>query len=151
MNALPPLESARPPVARNEAKAPAVRPVATAGPSSPAMPNPALRLDPGLGLVVLQFRDDRGEIVATLPTERELAAYRDAGKRAASPAVPAAEPAAAMPSTPAAQAISTDESSVKPRSTSDPCAIALSSSLNASYTTSRSRPCRPTVNTPPPA
>jgi hypothetical protein len=49
------------------------------------MPNPALRLDPGLGLVVLQFRDDQGEVVATLPTERELAAYRDAGKRAASP------------------------------------------------------------------
>ncbi|GGC29572.1 hypothetical protein GCM10011504_04750 [Siccirubricoccus deserti] len=69
--------------------------VATAAPSSSAMPNPALRLDPGLGLVVLQFRDDRGEVVATLPTERELAAYRDAGKRAAS--APGLRPQAGVP------------------------------------------------------
>lgn len=96
MNALPPLASPRSPVASPEApKAPAVDPVATAAPSSPAMPNPALRLDPGLGLVVLQFRDDQGEVVATLPTERELAAYRDAGKRAASS--PVLPPQAGMP------------------------------------------------------
>jgi len=43
--------------------------------AAPAMPNPSLRLDPALGLVVLEFRDKSGR-TATLPTERELAAYR---------------------------------------------------------------------------
>jgi hypothetical protein len=41
----------------------------------PAIPNPSLRLDPALGLVVLEFRDQAGR-TSTLPTERELAAYR---------------------------------------------------------------------------
>jgi hypothetical protein len=76
----------------------AVRPAASSVPSAPATPNPALRLDPGLGLVVLQFRDTQGEVVATLPTERELAAYRYAGKQAAStPSAPADAPAARPP------------------------------------------------------
>jgi len=44
------------------------------------MPNPSLRLDPALGLVVMEFRDHAGR-TATLPTERELAAYRTAGGR----------------------------------------------------------------------
>jgi hypothetical protein len=44
------------------------------------MPNPSLRLDPALGLVVLEFRDAHGRR-ETLPTERELAAYRSAGGR----------------------------------------------------------------------
>jgi hypothetical protein len=69
----------------------AVRLEATAVANAPAMPNPALRLDPVLGLVVLQFRDAQGEVVSTLPTERELAAYRNAGKRAASAATAPAE------------------------------------------------------------
>lgn len=43
-----------------------------------AAPNPALRLDPELGLVVLEFRDRQGEVAASLPTPRELDAYRRA-------------------------------------------------------------------------
>lgn len=41
-------------------------------------PNPALRMDAELGLVVLEFRNSRGEAVATIPTSRELDAYRRA-------------------------------------------------------------------------
>jgi hypothetical protein len=39
-------------------------------------PSPRMRLDPALGLVVLEFRDARGEITQTLPSARQLAAYR---------------------------------------------------------------------------
>jgi hypothetical protein len=48
--------------------------------ASLGLPNPSLRLDPALGLVVLEFRDQAGR-TATLPTERELAAYRTARGR----------------------------------------------------------------------
>lgn len=59
-------------------------PPAAAPPPAPATPNPSLRLDPALGLVVLEFRDHAGR-TATLPTERELAAYRQAGGSPAQP------------------------------------------------------------------
>jgi|GEM_PF-2457448 len=45
---------------------------------APALPNPRLRLEPALGLVVLEFRDNAGEIASTIPTQRELDAYRSA-------------------------------------------------------------------------
>jgi hypothetical protein len=48
-------------------------------------PNPALRLDPELGLVVLEFRNLRGEEAATIPTSRELEAYRRAARTGAPP------------------------------------------------------------------
>lgn len=41
-------------------------------------PNPSLRMDPELGLVVLEFRNLQGEAAATIPTRRELDAYRRA-------------------------------------------------------------------------
>ena len=50
--------------------------------TSPGLPNPRLRLDPRLGLVVLEFRDGQGRVERTLPTERELAAYRSAATAA---------------------------------------------------------------------
>ena len=52
---------------------PARPPVAQ--PAQP-LPNPSLRLDPALGLVVIEFRDDRGAVAQTYPSERQLAAYR---------------------------------------------------------------------------
>jgi hypothetical protein len=58
--------------------------VATKVAAAPALPNPALRLDPGLGLVVLEFRDNRGEVAETIPTPRELEAYRTAARTTAS-------------------------------------------------------------------
>ncbi|MBV1797683.1 hypothetical protein [Siccirubricoccus sp. G192] len=53
--------------------------------SAPALPNPALRLDPGLGIVVLEFRSAHGPAAETIPTRRELDAYRSAARTAAPP------------------------------------------------------------------
>lgn len=39
-------------------------------------PNPALRLDPASGVVVIEFRDGQGEIRESLPTEAQLRRYR---------------------------------------------------------------------------
>jgi hypothetical protein len=41
-----------------------------------APPNPTLRLDFELEIVVLEFRDDNGRVRNTIPTEQQLAAYR---------------------------------------------------------------------------
>lgn len=56
-------------------------------------PNPSLRVDPSLNIVVLEFRDAAGEVRRSIPTERELATYRAAlrrGDQAAESAAPAA-------------------------------------------------------------
>lgn len=49
-------------------------------PSPPAaaspMPNPQLRLDPALGLVVIEFRDASGTVTTSIPSQRQLDAYR---------------------------------------------------------------------------
>lgn len=49
--------------------------------SAPSRPpevyaNPSLRLDAGLGMVVIEFRDGSGNIASSIPTERQLEAYR---------------------------------------------------------------------------
>ncbi len=59
----------RPPAAAVVGQAGAAHPIAAA-------PNPTLRLDSGLGMVVIEFRGASGEVVASLPTPREIAAYR---------------------------------------------------------------------------
>lgn len=51
------------------------------------MPNPTLRLDPGLALVVIEFRDGDGKVRETIPTEAQLEAYR-ASQRASTAPVP---------------------------------------------------------------
>ncbi|MBR0657369.1 hypothetical protein [Plastoroseomonas arctica] len=56
--------------------APAVEGHAGAVVATAATPNPTLRLDSGLGMVVIEFRSTSGEVVASLPTPREIAAYR---------------------------------------------------------------------------
>jgi hypothetical protein len=47
-------------------------------PAEPAkpLPNPTLRLDPGLAIVVIEFRDETGAVRSTIPTEQQLDAYR---------------------------------------------------------------------------
>ena len=55
--------------------------VAATAPSAPAttarpFPNPSLRLDAGLGIVVLEFYDGLGEITTSIPSQRILQAYR---------------------------------------------------------------------------
>jgi len=69
-------------------------------PDAPANPNPRLRLDPALGLVVMEFRDLRGR-TETVPTERELAAYRAGLQRSGrlAPDHPKEEPPAARDGT----------------------------------------------------
>jgi len=94
------------------AVAPAPPQVSAAPPKPAPGPNPSLRVDPQLGIVVLEFEDGQGKTV-TLPTQRMLAAYRLQGgpspphrgdAKAAEPVptkagapAPAAETAAAPP------------------------------------------------------
>ena len=47
-------------------------------PPSPATPNPRLRLDGSLGVVVIEFRDQVGDVSNTIPSPRQLQAYRAA-------------------------------------------------------------------------
>ncbi len=53
-----------------------VPPAAAAAVSSPLYVNPALRLDPTLGLVVIEFRDPSGSVTSSIPSQRQLQAYR---------------------------------------------------------------------------
>jgi hypothetical protein len=41
--------------------------------------NPSYVLDLGLGLVVLQYYDQQGNVTSSIPSERQLQAYRDGG------------------------------------------------------------------------
>lgn len=59
------------PAADEEAKA-----AQTVVADSKPFPNPTLRLDPGLALVVIEFRDGAGEVRDTIPTQAQLDAYR---------------------------------------------------------------------------
>jgi hypothetical protein len=61
---------------RSAAPTPVVDPEPSPVPS--ARPNPSLTIDPSLGIVVMEFRDHAGTVAATLPTRRELDAYRAA-------------------------------------------------------------------------
>jgi hypothetical protein len=40
------------------------------------LPNPTLRLDPSLAIVVIEFRDEAGAVRSTIPSEQQLDAYR---------------------------------------------------------------------------
>jgi len=53
-------------------------PEAMSAPAPPVFPNPSLRIDGTLGLVVMEWRDVSGEITSTIPSPRVLAAYRAA-------------------------------------------------------------------------
>lgn len=59
-----------------EARSTETPPPATTEPQAPIGPNPRLRLDPGLGVVVLEFVDAADAVVRSLPNEQELRAYR---------------------------------------------------------------------------
>jgi hypothetical protein len=68
-------------------------PDAARGATQPApLLNPRLRIDAALNLVVLEFRDDAGEISRTIPTAREIDAYRSG----AEPGTEAPGPAASL-------------------------------------------------------
>lgn len=54
-----------------------VAPDAPVSVATPA-PNPRLRLDPALGMVVMEFRSGPGVPARSIPSAQELAAYRAA-------------------------------------------------------------------------
>jgi hypothetical protein len=63
--------------------------VASAAPLGDAgkpLPNPTLRLDPELALVVIEFRDGAGKVRDTIPTEAQLEAYRATQRTSSAPA-----------------------------------------------------------------
>lgn len=70
--ALPSPAPGGPPVAAAPESAPP--PTAPAGVSG--TPNPRLRLDGELGVVVIEFRSRTGEVSNSFPTPREMDAYR---------------------------------------------------------------------------
>lgn len=45
-------------------------------PPPPIGPNPRLRLDPALGIVVMEFLDPSGKVERSAPSEAQLEAYR---------------------------------------------------------------------------
>jgi hypothetical protein len=44
--------------------------------SASALPNPTLRLDASLGIVVIEFRNNVGEVANSIPTQQQLEMYR---------------------------------------------------------------------------
>jgi hypothetical protein len=75
-----------------EPRAASTVPPAQAPPAHPSLPtpNPQLRLDPALGLVVIELRGDHG-MVTSIPSERQLQAYKvwDQPRPGAQPSTPA--------------------------------------------------------------
>ncbi len=45
------------------------RATAPPAPAGKSLPNPTLRLDPELAIVVIEFRDESGAVRSTIPTE----------------------------------------------------------------------------------
>jgi hypothetical protein len=45
-------------------------------PGDTARPNPSLRLDGALGMVIIEFHAESGAVTTSIPTERQLEAYR---------------------------------------------------------------------------
>ncbi len=77
------------PAAQESKSAPPERGAASVLATDTALPNPTLRLDPTLGLVVIEFHNQSGHVTTSIPGARQLDAYRTARKLAAPPeAVP---------------------------------------------------------------
>ncbi len=57
---------------------PTSAPAAAAPQLPPIGPNPRLRLDPALGIVVMEFLDSGGKLARSAPSEAQLQAYRQA-------------------------------------------------------------------------
>jgi hypothetical protein len=57
-----------------------ISPTARAPPQPAATPlptpNPTLRLDPALGMVVIEFHNTSGALTTSIPSQRQLAAYQ---------------------------------------------------------------------------
>lgn len=77
--------ASNPPDAKRAAEA-----VATTAPASPreVLANPTLRLDASLGLVVIEFRDSGGNVTHSIPSQRQMEAYRTHQETPPSPGRP---------------------------------------------------------------
>jgi hypothetical protein len=66
------------PTTTDSPKAATARPARVEPPAASVEPflNPSLRLDAELGLVVIEFRDDSGTLTTSIPSERQMQAYR---------------------------------------------------------------------------
>jgi hypothetical protein len=82
--------------AKPAANQPLPQPERAANPSP--IPNPSLRLDSALGLVVLEFRSDTGVVTKSIPSQRQLQAYQKWAATHAGP-TPFADSAALAPAT----------------------------------------------------
>lgn len=85
---------------------PQAKPSATIEPvgGGSALPNPTLRLDASLGIVVIEFRNNAGEVANSIPTQQQLEAYRLRGELSSKKPQtkePAAAPAARSEPAPA--------------------------------------------------
>jgi hypothetical protein len=58
-------------------KLPAAAPTAPAAKPVPLFVNPSYKFDPTVGLVVIEFHDNSGTISNSIPSQRQLQAYRD--------------------------------------------------------------------------
>lgn len=77
-----PMLASPPPFVERPAQAPAeTSSGARQDAAPPIAPNPSLRIEPTLGVVVFEVRDGAGEVTRSVPTERELRAYRTAALR----------------------------------------------------------------------
>jgi hypothetical protein len=69
----------------------------------PPPPSPTLRFDASLGILVIEFHNDAGQVANSIPTQRQLEAYRTRAEFGPQPVQPAsgapgtASPAAAKP------------------------------------------------------
>ncbi len=68
-----PVQPVAPP-SREAVPTPSFQPAATQ--DATALPNPVLRLDSALGMVVIEFRNDSGAVTRTIPSQQQLDAYR---------------------------------------------------------------------------
>ncbi len=63
-----------------KAEAPALQPTPIAAspgsPASPNLPNPRMTVDPSLNRVVLEFFSSSGSLTNTIPSQKQLEAYR---------------------------------------------------------------------------
>jgi hypothetical protein len=71
------------PAPRQEPRQPPAAEAARAAAQPPPL-DPRLRVDAGLNMLVIEFRDAEGEVRASIPSPRELQAYRTAGREAPS-------------------------------------------------------------------
>jgi len=107
---------------RNQSSlAPARQPAPSPAAAAPDSPNPTLRLDPSLGIVVIEFRSNSGLVTNSIPSERQLAAYHQHGMPPENPDTAAAATAAATPG-PTLAAGNTTTPPVAASSTTNPTA-----------------------------